>query len=69
MQTFPGLKNASNISDSFDGWTCIDGHHYLGELICYIINDVFERFIFDFTEVEEIQESAVEIGYLLTKSF
>lgn len=66
---FSELRDASNISASFDGWTGIDGHHYLGVTIRCIINDVFRWFTIDFAEVEEIHASAVEIGYLLTKSF
>ena len=66
---FAELTDASNISTSFDGWTGIDCKHYLGVTIRCIIKGTLKWFTIDFSAIEEVHANALEIGYLLTKSF
>ena len=63
------LMKAENISASFDGWTGMDTRHYLGVTIRCIIDKQLKWFTIDFMNIEEVTASAVEIGFLLTKSF
>lgn len=66
---FSQLQNATHISSSFDGWTGIDTHHYLGVTLRCIINGSLKWFTIDFAQIEEIHASSFEIGFLLTKAF